>query len=86
MDASQVTMRGIRSTSYDAPKHKLTVAFTSGRTFAFHSVPVGVATLLAQAVDPIAYFNRCIRGRFAWVEMTNGKVVRTIVAVDPFGS
>lgn len=86
MDANRAGMRAIKSTTYDASRHKLTVAFVSGRTFAFHSVPVGVATLLAQAVDPIAYFNRCVRGRFAWVELTNGKVVRTIASIDPFGS
>lgn len=86
MEASSVRMRGIRSTSYDAPKHKLTVSFTGGRVFTFHSVPLTVATLLAQAVDPIAYFNRCVRGRFAWVEMANGKALRNVFAIDPFGS
>jgi hypothetical protein len=77
--------RVIKTTSYDPPKHKLTVSFASGRAFVFHSVPARVAALLAQAVDPIAYFNRCVRGRFAWVEMLDGQVVRNVFAIDPFG-
>ncbi|MEO6689930.1 MAG: KTSC domain-containing protein [Dokdonella sp.] len=79
-------MRVIRTTSYDTPKHKLTVSFASGRAFVFHSVPAVVAALLAQAVDPIAYFNRCIRGRFAWVEISDGQIVRHAFALDPFAS
>jgi hypothetical protein len=79
-------MRVIRTTSYDPPRHKLTVSFASGRAFVFHSVPAVVANLLAQAIDPIAYFNRCVRGRFAWVEISDGQVLRSSFVVDPFGS
>ena len=81
MDGTRV----ISTTSYDIPKRKLTVSFTSGRAFVFHSVPAMVATLLAQSIDPQAYFKRCIRGRFAWVEMAHGCIVPNKFATDPFG-
>jgi hypothetical protein len=78
-------MRVIRTTSYDPPRQRLTVSFASGRAFVFHSVPASVAALLSEAVDPLAYFNRFVRGRFACVEMADGQIVHNRFAIDPFG-
>lgn len=69
MHTNHVGMLGIKLASYDARKRKLTIAFASGHTFAFIAVSEVCATLLIQAVDPMAYFDRCIRGHFEWEEI-----------------
>jgi hypothetical protein len=78
-------MRAITKTSYDARRHKLTVSFASGRDFDFHSIPPAVAAQLAQAKDSTTYFDHCIRGRYAAVEISDGQVLRNSFQTDPFG-
>jgi hypothetical protein len=70
----------ICKTTYDALKRKLTVAFRSGKSFEFHTVPARVAALLAQAEDQSSYFERQVRGQYPWVELAHGRVVRNVFA------
>jgi hypothetical protein len=73
-------IRLISKTTYDALKRKLTVSFRSGRSFEFHTVPARVAALLSQAENPLAYFERQVRGQYPWIELVHGRVVRNVVA------
>jgi len=57
----------IRSYRYDADTTELVINFQSGRSYTYQDVPRGVATALGSAPSKGVYFNRHIRGKFAFV-------------------
>jgi len=57
----------IRSYRYDAETTELVINFQSGRSYTYQDVPRGVAAALGSASSKGVYFNRHIRGKFAFV-------------------
>jgi hypothetical protein len=60
----------IRDFAYDADSEELTIAFTSGRVYRYFAVPDEVFTALATAGSRGGYFNRHIRDRYEFREVT----------------
>jgi len=63
----------IRSWSYDEAAHRLDIVFVSGRQYSYHAVPLRIAGGMKQAMSKGSYFNRRIRGRFAFTEAVAGR-------------
>ena len=61
----------IRAVGYDADRKILEVEFHTGRLYRYLSVPPSVHEELVSAESVGEYFNREIRDRYRFVEMTN---------------
>jgi len=57
----------IRSYRYDAETTELVINFQGGRSYTYQDVPRGIAAALGSAPAKGIYFNRHIRGKFAFV-------------------
>jgi hypothetical protein len=57
----------IRSYCFEAATSELVINFQSGRSYTYQDVPRGVVSGLASAASKGVYFNRHIRGKFAFV-------------------
>ena len=66
----------IADLSYDPRQRCLTVTFITGRIYQYFEVPPDVAGAFATAASKGAFFNREIRGRYAFREITRGTVRR----------
>ncbi len=63
--------RAIETIQYDGASRRLAVGFTgSGRTYVFFEVPYGVVEAFANARSKGAYFNRHIKDRYAFEQLT----------------
>lgn len=60
----------IRQYDYDAAAAALTVEFVTGRIYRYADVPSATALALGAASSKGRYFNRCIRDRYAFVEVS----------------
>ena len=54
----------IRSFTYDAPSHTLTITFTSGRRYRYHDVPSATYEAMKSAFAKGEFFNQRIKDRF----------------------
>lgn len=59
----------IRSFDYEKDLGRLTVTFTTGRVYEYYMVPAAVAAAFETAPSKGAYFNACIRDRYAYHEI-----------------
>ncbi len=57
----------IRAHWYSAARRELTIRFQSGKTYTYMDVPEDVHAGMRVAASKGEYFNREIRGRFAFV-------------------
>lgn len=56
----------IRAFDYDAGRQRLEIQFVSGRRYRYHRVPERVYRAMRRARSKGSFFNRQIRGRFAF--------------------
>jgi lysyl-tRNA synthetase class 2 len=63
----------IRSWSYDPDDRRLDVTFVSGRRYAYRDVPPEVAQDMKLAFSKGEFFNRRIRGRYAYELSRSGE-------------
>lgn len=62
----------IRQAHYDAEARTLDLTFVTGRRYRYFAVPPAVAEGFAEARSKGGYFNRRIRDRFEFDELTAG--------------
>ncbi len=62
----------IRSMFYDPAKRELWVTFVSGRRYVYADVPSGVFDAFKTAPSRGTFFNREIRDRYSFREVTRG--------------
>ena len=60
----------ISAFDYEPDECRLTVLFTSGRVYVYDDVPADVADDFDRAVSKGAFFNRFIRDRYSYHEVT----------------
>ncbi len=60
----------INDHDYDAELRQLAVTFITGRVYVYFDVPLDVADAFEHASSKGAYFNRHIRDRYAFREVT----------------
>jgi len=58
----------IRRWDYDEAERRLDIVFVSGKRYSYHDVPTRVAQGMREASSKGSYFNRRIRGHFAFTE------------------
>jgi hypothetical protein len=68
----------IRSYLYDPAKSELWITFVSGRRYIYAGVPQHVFDSFKAASSRGAFFNREIRDRYAFREVTRGRPSRTV--------
>lgn len=61
----------IRAATYDKAAHALDVTFVTGRRYRYYAVPEPVAEGFRAARSKGGYFNRRIRDRFRFEELTS---------------
>lgn len=61
----------IRAHRYSAARRELTILFQSGKAYTYLGVPEDVHAGMKAAASKGEYFNREIRGRFAFVRNTD---------------
>ena len=64
--------RVIRSFAYSPERRELDVLFTTGRRYVFHDVPAEAAAAFRAAFSKGSHFNRRIRGRYRFTELSDG--------------
>lgn len=62
--------RVIRSFVYTPERRELDVLFTTGRRYIFHDVPAEAAADFRAAFSKGRHFNRRIRGRYRFTELS----------------
>jgi hypothetical protein len=60
----------ISAFDYEPEECRLTVLFTSGRTYVYEDVPAEIADDFRRAPSKGAFFNRCIRDHYRYRETT----------------
>ena len=60
----------IRHFTYSPESRELKVLFTTGRRYVYHDVPPEAADAFRAAFSKGIYFNREIRGRYPFTEVT----------------
>jgi hypothetical protein len=60
----------IRRYDYDADGERLVIEFVSGRVYSYADVPPSVVAAMARATSKGGFFNRRIRDRYAFTELT----------------
>ena len=68
----------IRSYLYDPAKSELWITFVSGRRYIYAGVPQHVFDAFKTASSRGAFFNREIRDRYAFRELTRGRPSQTV--------
>jgi hypothetical protein len=63
----------IRRFDYSAERAELTVEFVTGRRYVYENVPADEAQAMRSAFAKGVYFNRKIRGRYAWREIAQAE-------------
>jgi hypothetical protein len=61
----------IRHFAYDADHELLTVTFVTGRRYVYAGVPADVYEAMRRAFSKGSFFNRRIRDRFPFAELTD---------------
>ncbi len=61
----------IKAIAYEVEHSRLTVTFTSGRTYEYYLVPPSVAAAFETARSKGTYFNEHIRDRYTCREITS---------------
>lgn len=60
----------LRSAGYDEGSSELEIEFQSGRVYRFSGVPAGLYLWLARSRDKGGLFNRLIRDRYPYTDVT----------------
>lgn len=64
----------IRRFDYSPERRELTIHFVTGRIYAYSSVPQDAVDALRSAFSKGSHFNRHIRDRFSYRELTGSNV------------
>lgn len=78
MERVPVESRSLASVGYDAAAAQLEVEFHSGRVYRFEQVPESVHAWLLRTPSKGAYFNRMIRDRYRYRDVTPGEPPRDL--------
>ena len=70
MQRAPVRSRSLQSVGYDPEAEALEVEFRSGRVYVYSGVPAGVHEWLVRVADKGSFFNRMIRDRYPWRDVT----------------
>ena len=62
----------IRRFDYAPERRELTVEFVTGRRYVYLDVPIAEVTVMRAAFSKGAYFNRRIRDRYKFLELSPG--------------
>ena len=73
MERTAVSSKSLASIGYDAATSELEVEFHSGRLYRFAGVPASVYDWLMRSRSKGAYFNRMVRDRYAFRDVTPGE-------------
>ena len=71
MERVRLQSSTLASALYDSARHQLELEFRSGKRYLFFRVPLPSYEELLQADSKGAYFNRCIRNRFAYQDLSS---------------
>lgn len=74
MERTAVESNSLRSVGYDAESTELEVEFHSGRVYRFEGVPESLHDWLMRSPGKGGFFNRMIRDRFPFRDVTEGPV------------
>ena len=79
MDRVPLESRTLASALYDSSRHRLELEFRSGRRYLYFRVPPHCYQQLLQADSKGGFFNRTIRNRFAFRDLsaTSAPIVLT---------
>lgn len=72
MERTPVDSNSLRSVGYDAVSSELEVEFHSGRVYRFEGVPAAVYAWLMRSPGKGGLFNRMIRDRYPFRDVTEG--------------
>lgn len=61
----------IHDIQYDETQHRLIVTFTTGRSYEYLDVPLGIVACFQNAESQGAFFNRHIRDHYDFREITS---------------
>jgi hypothetical protein len=67
----------LATVGYDDDREPLQLEFLSGEVYQYFDVPAALHRALLSAPSKGSYFNRAIRGRFAFRLIRNGAIVPT---------
>lgn len=70
MDRVPVRSRSLRSIGYESESESLELEFQSGRVYVYSGVPETVHAWLMRVPDKGGFFNRTIRDRYPWRDVT----------------
>jgi hypothetical protein len=70
MERLTVESRTLRSIAYGPDTEQLLIEFRSGRIYCYSGVPRPVYDWLARVRDKVGFFNRTIRDRYPWRDVT----------------
>lgn len=71
MNSTTVESRTLAAVAYDESREALQLEFRSGAIYRYFGVPAGIHEELLDAVSQGSYFNRVIRGRYAYRLLVN---------------
>lgn len=66
MNSTTVESRTLAAVAYDESREALQLEFRSGAIYQYFGVPAGIHEELLDAASKGSYFNRVIRGRYAY--------------------
>lgn len=81
MERVAVESKSLRSIGYDAETSELEVEFVTGRIYLFSGVPASVHDWLMRSAGKGSFFNRMIRERFQFRDITPGAPMGDLTAL-----
>ena len=76
----------IRSYQYDAASRQLSIVFRSGRRYVYRDVPAEIHDAMKTAFAKGEFFNRYVRGRYAFARMHHSRASVRIKRAPSDGS
>lgn len=70
MSTSTLVSTSLAAVAFDAPRHCLRVQFRHGSCYQYGGVPYALFQELLTAESKGAFFNRVLRGKFPYVQLT----------------
>ena len=83
MDTTTVSSTTLATVAYDGIRHLLQLEFRSRAAYCYFGVPAAVHEALLAAPSKGSYFNRAIRGRYAYVRVHEMQIAQTGAEVPP---